>query len=183
MSDSLLSTCNRLFLSAVIAHWWLHIKSVVSIQFFVTLFFIKNRKWKVEWNVNYYVGHLFFSHLTYTVIQLFFFNILQLELLGILYQKIFIPLTHAWRHLHRSWLNNFRLLFWASKPYSAKSILSNPCTDKNAMGDLAWVIRGLLLDLTDARAARAACLLRRNTLTSNYYIIIPVCGLALSLLD
>ena len=34
----------------------------------------------------------------------------------------------------------------------------------------------LLLDFTDARAARAAYLLRHNTMMSNYYIIIRVAG-------
>ena len=40
-----------------------------------------------------------------------------------------------------------------------------------------WLlVHSLLLDVADARVARAAYLLRHNTMTSNYYIIIPGAG-------
>ena len=43
-----------------------------------------------------------------------------------------------------------------------------------------WLVHSMLHGLADARTARAACLLRHITITSNYYIIIPVRGVALS---
>ena len=42
------------------------------------------------------------------------------------------------------------------------------------------LVHNILLDYADARAARAACPLRHDTMTSNYYIIIPVRELTLS---
>ena len=55
---------------------------------------------------------------------------------------------------------------------------------KNALGSTAWVIIGLYTAFywtgSDTSAAPTACLLRHNTMESNYYIIILVCGLELT---